>query len=194
VPPPAPHRGTLARIWHRGPLGAVYSRCQPDARGESGCPARQRGSPAASGVQVTGRISTSGAGWATMHRVPAGVAQQAEQPSCKRQVSGSNPLTGSQVKPSPSASLRGWDRPSAARSAAKGSGWPVTRRSPSRRRRSLDARYPRARACRCSSSGRSGCGRASSSPSAARLPLPAGRTRTSGAGHGGGRPSGAPAV
>ena len=28
---------------------------------------------------------------------PAGVAQQAEQPSCKRQVSGSNPLTGSQV-------------------------------------------------------------------------------------------------
>jgi uncharacterized protein YndB with AHSA1/START domain len=29
---------------------------------------------------------------------PAGVAQQAEQPSCKRQVSGSNPLTGSQVR------------------------------------------------------------------------------------------------
>ena len=28
---------------------------------------------------------------------PAGVAQQAEQPSCKRQASGSNPLTGSQV-------------------------------------------------------------------------------------------------
>src|SRR5580700_99938 len=27
---------------------------------------------------------------------PAGVAQLAEQPSCKRQVSGSNPLTGSQ--------------------------------------------------------------------------------------------------
>src|SRR5215813_2717902 len=27
----------------------------------------------------------------------AGVAQSAEQPSCKRQVSGSNPLTGSQV-------------------------------------------------------------------------------------------------
>jgi hypothetical protein len=27
---------------------------------------------------------------------PAGVAQQAEQPSCKRQASGSNPLTGSQ--------------------------------------------------------------------------------------------------
>ena len=30
-----------------------------------------------------------------MQRVPAGVAQSAEQPSCKRQVSGSNPLTGS---------------------------------------------------------------------------------------------------
>jgi hypothetical protein len=27
----------------------------------------------------------------------AGVAQQAEQPSCKRQASGSNPLTGSQL-------------------------------------------------------------------------------------------------
>ena len=38
------------------------------------------------------------AGWATMLRVPAGVAQLAEQPSCKRQVSGSNPLTGSQVR------------------------------------------------------------------------------------------------
>ena len=33
--------------------------------------------------------------WASMHEVPAGVAQQAEQPSCKRQVSGSTPLTGS---------------------------------------------------------------------------------------------------
>jgi hypothetical protein len=32
-----------------------------------------------------------------MHRVRAGVAQLAEQPSCKRQVSGSNPLTGSQA-------------------------------------------------------------------------------------------------
>ncbi len=29
---------------------------------------------------------------------PAGVAQQAEQPSCKRQASGSIPLTGSQVR------------------------------------------------------------------------------------------------
>jgi hypothetical protein len=33
-----------------------------------------------------------------MQQVRAGVAQQAEQPSCKRQASGSNPLTGSQVR------------------------------------------------------------------------------------------------
>jgi 23S rRNA (guanosine2251-2'-O)-methyltransferase len=32
-------------------------------------------------------------------RCRAGVAQQAEQPSCKRQASGSNPLTGSQFQP-----------------------------------------------------------------------------------------------
>jgi hypothetical protein len=31
-----------------------------------------------------------------MHESPAGVAQSAEQPSCKRQASGSIPLTGSQ--------------------------------------------------------------------------------------------------
>jgi DMSO/TMAO reductase YedYZ molybdopterin-dependent catalytic subunit len=37
-------------------------------------------------------------GSATMHSVSAGVAQQAEQPSCKRQASGSNPLTGSQFR------------------------------------------------------------------------------------------------
>ena len=40
-------------------------------------------------------MRTSGPGSATMLEVPAGVAQLAEQPSCKRQVSGSNPLTGS---------------------------------------------------------------------------------------------------
>jgi hypothetical protein len=32
-----------------------------------------------------------------MQQVPAGVAQQAEQPPCKRQASGSNPLTGSEL-------------------------------------------------------------------------------------------------
>ena len=42
-------------------------------------------------------MGTSAPSWATMQRVMAGVAQSAEQPSCKRQVSGSNPLTGSQV-------------------------------------------------------------------------------------------------
>ena len=50
--------------------------------------------------RTEGVNTTSGPGWATMHRVPAGVAQSAEQPSCKRQVSGSNPLTGSQVEAS----------------------------------------------------------------------------------------------
>jgi 5-methylcytosine-specific restriction endonuclease McrA len=89
---------TLARIWHRGPPGAVYSRCQPDTR------ARRRRArmswtvtAAATYVQVRAGMSTSGAGSATMHESPAGVAQLAEQPSCKRQVSGSNPLTGSQA-------------------------------------------------------------------------------------------------
>jgi hypothetical protein len=40
-------------------------------------------------------MPTSGPASANMHEVPAGVAQLAEQPSCKRQVSGSIPLTGS---------------------------------------------------------------------------------------------------
>ena len=42
-------------------------------------------------------MRTSGPASATMLQVPAGVAQLAEQPSCKRQVSGSNPLTGSRL-------------------------------------------------------------------------------------------------
>jgi hypothetical protein len=46
---------------------------------------------------VRARMRMSGAGSATMHESPAGVAQLAEQPSCKRQVSGSIPLTGSQL-------------------------------------------------------------------------------------------------
>src|SRR5215813_2264146 len=45
--------------------------------------------------QVRMQIRMSTPEWVTMQRVPAGVAQSAEQPSCKRQVSGSNPLTGS---------------------------------------------------------------------------------------------------
>ncbi len=49
--------------------------------------------------QVRVQMRTSSPTWANMQRVPAGVAQSAEQPSCKRQVSGSNPLTGSQVRP-----------------------------------------------------------------------------------------------
>src|SRR5450755_4378769 len=42
-------------------------------------------------------MRTAGPSSANMHESPAGVAQLAEQPSCKRQVSGSNPLTGSQL-------------------------------------------------------------------------------------------------
>ena len=40
-------------------------------------------------------MRASGLRSASMQRSLAGVAQLAEQPSCKRQVSGSNPLTGS---------------------------------------------------------------------------------------------------
>jgi hypothetical protein len=54
-----------------------------------------------------------------MQRVLAGVAQSAEQPSCKRQVSGSNPLTGSQVTPSPGRATDGFR---AAPSASKTDG------------------------------------------------------------------------
>jgi hypothetical protein len=43
-----------------------------------------------------------------MHESPAGVAQLAEQPSCKRQVIGSNPFTGSQLR---GAAARGVERP-----------------------------------------------------------------------------------
>jgi hypothetical protein len=58
---------------------------------------------------VRARMRMSGPGSATMHESPAGVAQLAEQPSCKRQASGSIPLTGSQisegVQPSRSSSV-----------------------------------------------------------------------------------------
>jgi 23S rRNA (guanosine2251-2'-O)-methyltransferase len=49
-------------------------------------------------------------------RCLAGVAQQAEQPSCKRQVSGSNPLTGSQ--------FRGGKRPLRAPACGTNGHWP----------------------------------------------------------------------
>jgi hypothetical protein len=47
----------------------------------------------------------------------AGVAQSAEQPSCKRQVSGSNPLTGSQVPSGPGSSVYGPGRPECSQGA-----------------------------------------------------------------------------
>jgi hypothetical protein len=70
-------------------------------------------------MQVSARKSRSTAGWATMQRVFAGVAQLAEQPSCKRQASGSNPLTGSQVKHDFASLRSGGTGLSAAKSAAK---------------------------------------------------------------------------
>jgi hypothetical protein len=48
-------------------------------------------------LQVRGQMRTSGPGSATMLGVPAGVAQLAEQPSCKRQVTSSILVTGSLV-------------------------------------------------------------------------------------------------
>ena len=48
--------------------------------------------------QVSGRFSRLSVRMGYHAQSPAGVAQQAEQPSCKRQASGSIPLTGSQVR------------------------------------------------------------------------------------------------
>jgi hypothetical protein len=55
-------------------------------------------------------VGTPGQPPASMRQVPAGVAQLAEQPPCKRQVSGSNPLTGSPQRPTlpPQCSPRRW--------------------------------------------------------------------------------------
>jgi len=75
---------------------AATSRCRPVAAGHPAlAQAFQPSPPRRRFPQVRSRIRTSGPASATMHHVPAGVAQQAEQPSCKRQVSGSTPLTGS---------------------------------------------------------------------------------------------------
>ena len=68
-------RSASGKLWH---VFGTEGRWEPSTAGASRTrevnpgvpPACQRGSPAASDVQVTGRISTSGAGWATMHRVP----------------------------------------------------------------------------------------------------------------------------
>jgi hypothetical protein len=51
------------------------------------------------GVSSSGR-GRARQGWRRLacRQFPAGVAQLAEQPSCKRQVSGSNPLTGSDAR------------------------------------------------------------------------------------------------
>ena len=69
------------------PVPAGYARTgslSPVANSTDGKPAGQRRN---AHVTAGGRLPCS--------ESPAGVAQLAEQPSCKRQVSGSNPLTGS---------------------------------------------------------------------------------------------------
>jgi hypothetical protein len=67
----------------------------------SACRRRRRAAPG-DGVAVIAAGQRTGthvrAGFGYHARSPAGVAQLAEQPSCKRQVSGSIPLTGSQVR------------------------------------------------------------------------------------------------
>jgi hypothetical protein len=61
---------TLARIWHRGPPGAVYSRCRPDAWVQHGLPREPWTVTAATTyAQARAAMSTSVPGSATMHRV-----------------------------------------------------------------------------------------------------------------------------
>ncbi len=124
-------------------------------------------------------MRTSGASWATIQRVFAGVAQLAEQSSCKRQASGSNPLTGSQLRGTSRAHVRAADASVQPRvqPRPRSNPSPVTRRSPSQRRRSPRVRPKGARACMCSSSARSGCGQGSSSQFVAKLLPPASRRR-----------------
>ena len=109
---------------------------------------------------------------------PAGVAQSAEQPSCKRQVSGSNPLTGSQVKPCSPSACSGEIGVSAAKSRDRcqrsqersqcAAGTSTSHSKITLQRRSIAARSisGSTRVCRSSSLTRSGCGPGSSSLSA----------------------------
>jgi hypothetical protein len=61
---------TLARIWHRGPPGAVYSRCRPDAWVQHPLPRESWTVTAATTyAQARAVMSTSVLGSATMHRV-----------------------------------------------------------------------------------------------------------------------------
>ena len=107
---------TSARIQHGGPLQAASGRCQPDAPPPTAT---------SHGQQPRQQFSWSEAGCARQPpgglpctESPAGVAQLAEQPSCKRQVSGSNPLTGSQVSTACTNSRSDTDSVCAAKSAA----------------------------------------------------------------------------
>ena len=91
-------RGTsriLARIWHRKPLRAALARCRPDTQPPSITCSEPR--PRRQMTRSGRRCARQPLCGLPCTESPAGVAQSAEQPSCKRQVSGSNPLTGSQV-------------------------------------------------------------------------------------------------
>ncbi len=84
---------TSARIQHSEPLRAVCSQCQPDT---VECITTARGKqPRRQSRRSELKCARHGLAGLPCSESPAGVAQQAEQPSCKRQVSGSIPLTGS---------------------------------------------------------------------------------------------------
>jgi hypothetical protein len=97
-------------------------------RGRTGQGRRPRGSRLAyacsrdEGFPAQGGTRTSGLAPASMPAVPAGVAQLAEQPSCKRQVSGSNPLTGSYARVAGPGMSPAGARPSSAPGARRDSG------------------------------------------------------------------------
>src|SRR5262249_29550544 len=79
---------------------AVVGRCLPVSAGQlrtaPGMPVTTRSVGESAGERPV--LAAKQADRLPCSQSPAGVAQQAEQPSCKRQVSGSNPLTGSQLR------------------------------------------------------------------------------------------------
>ena len=89
---PRPQRpGPSLTATHQGEPALVHHLDRDHASGPGpSLPDAHPGGPAAlvrswQGPQVSGQVSTSGPGSATIQRVPAGVAQLAEQPSCNRQ-------------------------------------------------------------------------------------------------------------
>jgi len=93
LPCAAPQPKTWARIGHKEPQRAALGRCQPDKLRPDAVPSDRL--PGLQSRRSERRCARQGLGGLPCTKSPAGVAQQAEQPSCKRQVSGSIPLTGS---------------------------------------------------------------------------------------------------